>query len=207
MLTSEIQRLTRDQYREAREALAQAFCEYDLMIYAMPDARRRLAAVRLLYGAILFDCLRWGEVHAARDCAGVACWLPPGRTPPGLWRQIRCGMLKLPMRFGHAGFRRLVAYDNVARQLHHDYAPMPHWYLASIGVEPQHQGEGIGSELMQPILRRADADGFACYLETQREGNVRLYERHGFDMLRRAEVPGHPIPVWAMLRRPRPVKL
>ena len=88
-------------------------------------------------------------------------------------------MLGLPFHFGPATFRRLLAYDAVTQRLHHQHAPMPHWYLAAIGVEPAYQGRGLGSALMRPILNRADGQHVACYLETHREDNVRLYERHG----------------------------
>jgi GNAT superfamily N-acetyltransferase len=134
---------------------------------------------------------------------GAACWLPPDKTTSTLWRQARAGMLALPWHFGLAGFRRLVAYDAMAQKLHHAHAPMPHWYLAAIGVVPDRQGQGLGGALMQPILARADAEGLPSYLETHRESNVRLYERHGFEITEQAAVPGHPIPVWAMLRKPR----
>ena len=82
-------------------------------------------------------------------------------------------------------------------------APMPHWYLAAIDVEPCRQGQGVGGALMQPILARADNAGTHCYLETHRESNVRLYQKHGFVVTRHVAVPGHPVPVWAMLRQPR----
>ena len=64
---------------------------------------------------------------------------------------------------------------------------------------------------MQPILERADSAQLPCYLETHRESNVRLYQRHGFEICRQAAVPGHPIPVWAMLqaalsRHNRPIR-
>ena len=87
--------------------------------------------------------------------------------------------------------------------LHHRHAHEPHWYLAAIGVEPEYQGQGIGGALMRPILQRADNEHLACYLETHRESNVRLYQRHGFAVSELAEVPGHPIPIWAMHRKPR----
>jgi GNAT superfamily N-acetyltransferase len=199
----EIVRLEPAEYRRAATALARAFFDYNLMLYASPDAARRARGVAALYGAILADCFRLGEVHVTRDGVGAACWLPPGTGLPGLWRQTRSGMLQLPFCFGWASFNRLVAYDTVARTLHHEHASMPNWYLAAIGVEPERQGQGLGGALMQPILARADRDHLACYLETHREGNVRLYERHGFEVVCRAEVPDHPIAVWAMVRKPR----
>src|SRR5262249_30395363 len=145
-----------------------------------PDAARRGPAVTLLYDAILWDCFRHGEVYVPVSGWGAAAWLPPEKAFSTLSRQVRSGMLKLPLRFGLKGFNRLVDYDAIAQKLHHELAAMPHWYLAAIGVEPEHQGQGVASALMQPILGRADREGLHCYLETHRESNVRLYQRHGF---------------------------
>ena len=201
--TDQIVRLDDARYAAAREALGRAFFDYPLMVYAMADPRRRAPAVTFLYGAILWDSYRWGEIHITPDVQAVCCWLPPGRSTPTFWRQVRSGMLRLPLGFGVRGFRRLMIYDDVARALHHDFAPMPHYYLSSIGVQPERQGQGLGSALMQPMLGRADDEKVHCWLDTHRPENVRLYERHGFEVLRRVEPPGHPVPVWGMLRRPR----
>jgi GNAT superfamily N-acetyltransferase len=192
------------QFRQARTALGRAFYDYNVMVHAAPDAARRAAGVTTLYGAFLSDCLRFGEVYGTPDVVGAACWLPPERSTITLLRQIRSGMYQLPLRFGIAGFVRLLAYDAIAWKLHHAHASQPHWYLVALGVEPERQGQGIGGALMQPILARADARNLPCYLETHRPENVRLYQRHGFEICCHCDVPGHPIPVWAMLRRPRP---
>jgi ribosomal protein S18 acetylase RimI-like enzyme len=199
----DIVRLDAARYGQARRALGRAFYDYNLMVYAAPNALRRAEGVTSLYGAILSDCFRHGEVYVTSDVIGAACWLPPGVASPNLVRQIRSGMLALPFRFGIAGFGRLLAYDAMAQKLHHAHAPGPHWYLSAIGVEPERQGQGVGGALMRPILERADAQGLPCYLETHRESNVRLYEKHGFEISCRSEVPGHPLNVWAMLRKPR----
>ena len=201
--THKIVRLEPDGYDRARTALARAFFDYDLMRYAAPLDRRRGPGVTTLYGAILWDCLRHGEVSVTADVIGAACWLPPEVPMSTFLRQVRAGMLALPLRFGFAGFRRLLAYDAVAQKLHHDHATMPHWYLAAIGVDPDQQGKGVGGALLGPILERADASGLHCYLETQKDSNVRLYEKHGFAVSQKVIPSGHPIPVWAMLRRPR----
>jgi ribosomal protein S18 acetylase RimI-like enzyme len=202
-LSTAVTRLNRSELPRARATLGRAFFDYPLMAYALADDEPRAKAVTALYGAILLDCFRYGEVQIAAAGAGLACWLPPGVGVPGLWRQIRAGLLSLPFRFGRGGFDKLLAYDQVARRLHHDYAPMPHWYLAALGVDPDRQGQGIGSALLRPMLARADSTGTACWLDTHRERNVKLYERHGFETCECLTPPGHPVPVWGMLRRPR----
>jgi ribosomal protein S18 acetylase RimI-like enzyme len=202
-LATDITRVDDGRYAQARAMIGRAFENYNLMVYAAPNAPHRLTAVTSLYGAILNDCYRHGEVYVLGDCQGVACWLPPPRAVPTFWRQVRSGMLAIPWHFGVGGFRNLSAYDDVARRLHHDHASMPHWYLAAIGVEPGFQGQGIGSALMRPMLERADRDGVHCWLDTHQEQNVRLYERHGFEVSERVDLAGHPIPVYGMLRKPR----
>jgi Acetyltransferase (GNAT) family len=201
--TSDIIRLSSTQYQPARFTLGQAFENYPLMTYALPKAERRLKAVTSLYGSILWDCLHRGEVYTTSDCAGVACWLAPGHTSPGLVRLIRSGMFKLPWLFGWTGFRRLQAYGDLAEKLHHEHAPADHWYLWAIGVRPEDQGKGIAGRLAAPILARADQQSLPCYLETHVEKNVGVYERLGFEVVARSGLTRHPLPVWSMVRRPR----
>ena len=201
VLPREVIRATPEHFETCRAALGRAFENYPLMCYAAPEPGRRLSAVTSLYGSILWDSLRWGEVYTTSDFAGVSCWLPPGRATPGLVRLIRCGMLRLPLVFGWTGFQRLRAYDMVAQSLHHTYATENHWYLWVIGVQPEDQGTGIGGRLMAPIFARADAESTPCYLETHVESNVAIYESKGFKVACKAEVPGHPLPIWAMLRK------
>jgi ribosomal protein S18 acetylase RimI-like enzyme len=201
--TREIVRLGSEGYDRAREKLGRAFYSYNLMVYAAADDARRRRGATTVYGSILADCFCYGEVYVIDDGTGVACWLPPGCGVPGFWRQVRAGMLAIPFQFGPAGFRRLIAYENASRRLHHAHAPMPHWYLYAIGVAPERQGQGIGSLLLSQMAVRADAAEVPCYLDTHQEQNVRLYERHGFEVAERCTPAGHPIPVWAMVRRPR----
>jgi len=201
--TDDIRQIGLDQFASAKAVLGRAFFDYNLIVYAAPNDKRRAPATTLLYGAMLWDCLVRGEVYATADHSGVAAWLSPGTGLPSFLQQSRAGMLWLPWMFGLRGFMRLLAYDEVARRLHHQYAPEPHWYLAIVAVDPDRQGRGIGSRLMAPMLAQADTQRMSCWLDTHQEQNVRLYERHGFEVAERVTIPGHPIPVYGMLRRPR----
>jgi GNAT superfamily N-acetyltransferase len=202
---SQIIRLSRAQFEPARQTLGQAFESYPLMTYALPNAESRVRAVTALYGSILWDCLHWGEVYATSDLAGVACWLAPGQTSPGLLRLIRAGMLKLPWLYRSTGFRRLQAYGELANKLHHECAPGRHWYLWAIGVRPDNQGQGLAGRLVAPILARADQESSPCYLETHVESNVKVYARLGIEVVSKSTPGEHPLAVWAMLRTPRNV--
>jgi ribosomal protein S18 acetylase RimI-like enzyme len=74
-----------------------------------------------------------------------------------------------------------------------------HWHLGPIAVDAPLQGRGIGSNLMRAFCARMDASGEVAYLETDKEINVRFYERFGFEVVGEQEVIG--VPNWFMLRR------
>ena len=78
---------------------------------------------------------------------------------------------------------------------------MPHWHLAPMAVAPAHQGQGVGSELLDWFCNNADADKLPAYLETSKIENTRLYERFGFVVQAEADAIG--VPHWFMWREPR----
>jgi ribosomal protein S18 acetylase RimI-like enzyme len=86
--------------------------------------------------------------------------------------------------------------------MRHHHPSEPHWYLPLIGVDPFHQGKGLGHALMQHALVACDRDKKAAFLESTNPRNVTLYERHGFEMLGTIQVGTSPT-LFPMLRKPR----
>ena len=82
---------------------------------------------------------------------------------------------------------------------HHPKAP--HYYLFALGVDPAHQGRGLGSTLLRAVTSQCDAKNAPAYLEASTEKNARLYQRHGF---RVTEEFGwrRTCPPWLMWREP-----
>lgn len=76
-----------------------------------------------------------------------------------------------------------------------------HWHLGPVAVEPQLQRQGIGSTMLGAFCSLVDSCRSLAYLETDKEENVRLYQRFGFRVVASAEVLG--VPNWFMSRPPR----
>ncbi|MGH2912475.1 MAG: GNAT family N-acetyltransferase, partial [Solirubrobacteraceae bacterium] len=76
-------------------------------------------------------------------------------------------------------------------------------YLAVLGTEPDMQGQGLGSAVLEPVLRQCDNDGVAAYLESSKERNIAFYARHGFRVTGEIRLPRGPT-MWPMWRDPRP---
>ncbi|SFS43056.1 ribosomal-protein-alanine N-acetyltransferase [Saccharopolyspora flava] len=55
----------------------------------------------------------------------------------------------------------------------------------TIGVDPEHQGEGVGKALLRALLRRADEHRATTFLEvrTDNEAAIGMYRAHGFEIV------------------------
>jgi hypothetical protein len=58
--------------------------------------------------------------------------------------------------------------------------PEAHFHLGPFVVEPALQGRGTGTLLISEAIDRADGQGAACYLETDKAINAAFYESFGF---------------------------
>lgn len=76
------------------------------------------------------------------------------------------------------------------------------WFLGTIGVDPAHQGKGLGRAVIEPGIMAAEKAGVPAYLETSTEANVRFYRRLGFEVTAEVELPGDGPRTWTMIRRP-----
>lgn len=197
---SDLTRIGEVDVRRVAVALARAFQDDPLMRYAIPDAneRRRILPWLISFN-VRYGC-HYGEVYATPGFAGAAIWLPPEHPTFTFWRMVRAGMLRVPLRLGWPILRRMMAVEGTAAMLHTRCMPGKHWYLSQIGVEPSHQRRGVASRLLRPMLARIDADGLSCYLETENEANITLYQRFGFRVVAEDAVDDGGPHIWAMLR-------
>jgi ribosomal protein S18 acetylase RimI-like enzyme len=199
----ELLRLTLKERDAGAAVLGRAFAEYELFRYYFRDETERRAAADTFALVSVSLCLKYGEVHASSEkLEGVAAWLPPGKAPFGLRQIMRSVPLPIVVRFARQGAGRMWAYGRFVDDLHRRLVPYPHWYLQIIGVGPAYQGQGFSSRLLRPVLERIDRERMPCYLETNAEKNVAIYQRFGFEVVSEDKMPGTEVTAFAMLRKP-----
>jgi ribosomal protein S18 acetylase RimI-like enzyme len=76
----------------------------------------------------------------------------------------------------------------------------PHWHLDPLGVTPELQGQGIGSQMMEYYCKHVDGLGMAAYHETDTPANVKFYERFGFKVVGEESITG--VTNWYLWRPP-----
>jgi ribosomal protein S18 acetylase RimI-like enzyme len=194
-------RLEKGQVEPASEVLSRAFIDDPELVRLVPEPPKREKLLRSLFRMSLRHGIRRGEVYAVSPAIeGIAVWFPSGMPAMTLWTTIRCGGLSLLFRASWDFLWRMKQDENVAHELRQRLAPAPHWYLALLGVDPKFQGRGYASRLLQLMLDRLDAEGLPCYVETSTEEYVQIYQRFGFRVVHKTELPGSGSHMWAMLR-------
>lgn len=191
------------QIRVSAEVLARAFDDSPIMRHLLPRERSRTVGMRAFFIGGLVDAHKHGEAWVAMvdgTVVGVAVWLPPGTYPPSAGRQAR-QMLHLlavaPVAIG--SLFRTLKYLRAVEEVH---PRVEHWYLATLGVDPEHQGRGYGSRLLEGVLVRTDEAGSPTYLETDKERNLAYYARYRFVETDKVfPIEGAP-PTWTMWREP-----
>lgn len=187
---------------QASVTLARAFQDDPLMRFLIPDPVNRAQKLPWFLGTTVRYCLAYGEVHATPALDAIACWLTPGNTTVTPARVFRTGGATTPFKLGFRGFQRLLVWQEYVTKEHTAHAPELHFYLYVLGVDPLSRGHGLGRVLLEPMLARADIEQRLCYLETQTENNVRVYESLGFRLMRVGKTPGYELTTWALRREP-----
>jgi ribosomal protein S18 acetylase RimI-like enzyme len=197
---NELRRLTGQQLPQATAMIGRAFHKDPLSIYVYPDEAERARRLPLMFGIALRYTLRYGEVTTTPEVSGAACWLPPEHGSMSIWQMLGVGALATGLKMGLPGLRRIRNSENYTGNMHHRCITEPHWYLWVLGVDPSHQGQGIGGALLRAGVARAEASHLPCYLETMNPNNVPLYQKFGFVVADEGKVPASNVHVWSMVR-------
>jgi GNAT superfamily N-acetyltransferase len=191
-------RLERDRVAEAASLLARALVDDPGWIHVFPDPEPRLARMtRMLRLSI-------GTVYAGLDAslvvpgAAAAVWAPPGKHDPTTWAALR-----LAPRMAWLLGRRVPAGLRLVRAMTAKAPREPHHYLAILGVDPSHQGKGLGVAVLAPTLAHCDDTRALAWLESTNPRNHSFYRRLGFELADETPIPKGGPTISFFARRPR----
>ena len=119
------------------------------------------------------------------------------------WRILTSGAIWQAIRIGIKPLRKMQTYDQYIERKHSELVPCKHWYLAVLAVDPEYQGRGYASKLLNGMFAYIDKEGLPCYLETEGVKNVAMYKHFGFEVIDEFVVPNTNDKLVAMLRKPK----
>lgn len=182
--------------QQAIDILVRAFHDDPVMLWMSghPDF------LRTFFDITLPIFLPHGLTYIEEQGRGAAAWLGPEQklhwpvTAGNLWRMFKvCGVRGF-IRFGRGGLATARFHPGE-----------PHYYLFLIGTLPECKGQGIGSALMNHVLRKCDEENLPAYLENSKQDNLAFYRGHGFEVVDQIHFARSAPPVWLMWREPRPL--
>jgi GNAT superfamily N-acetyltransferase len=178
--------------------LAEAFFDDPVSVYFYPRDAGRREFLRRFFMVEMEKLFGPGTVvEMTSDGSGAAIWAMPGVSTSPLAALAALAPLAFLLR---ARVPRAV-WALMRLDARHPRSA-PHYYLATIGVAPSRQGQGLGSALLRSVLSRADEEGVPAYLESSKESNVPFYARHGFEVIEEVKLPLSGPRVWLMWREP-----
>jgi ribosomal protein S18 acetylase RimI-like enzyme len=188
---------------EAAAVMGRAVVDDPLLVYVLPDAQQRVSGVPAMMEVFLRIGLAHGEVWVTPPpITGGASWLAPTHSRPTEEDRDAAGWRKVGAALGSAAVARYQAFITDMGGAVGSLAAEPHWHLTWLGVEPGHQGQGIGSTLVRQMTASADAEEMACWLFTFASRNVPVYEHLGFHVTLDTLLPASGLRLWVMAQPP-----
>jgi len=196
----EVRRANAADLPELARMLSRAFFDDPVAEWACRADALRPRMLERFQGTRARQLLRHEEVWTTAQLTCAALWAPPERWKTTVREDLAImGCMAHPRLWWRSP---LVGSGMLSLEARHPNGP-PHYYLAVLGTDPAHQGQGLGSALMAPVLERCDADGVGAFLESSKERNIDFYARHGFRVTDELRLPRGPT-MWQMWRDPRP---
>jgi len=195
----QIRKITAEDIPVLVPLLAKSFAAQPLTRWMLGDDERALRRGERVLKLDFENAFQYNLMFTTTGLQGAALWHPPDRTQTA-WQGVMW-LLKLIQIVGIS--RNLPAQLESFWKLEKLFPRIPNYYLSMLAVAAPFQGQGIGSALLQPVLKICDARGIIAYTVTDMEPNVVFYQKQGFRVKDVIPIPRACLKAWTMSREPQ----
>ncbi len=178
-----MQRGTVDHRDLVVKILSESFDDNKSVNYVVKQDDKRKERIKILVEYSFNLCLHFGDIWISNDQKGCALIMIPDRKHFSL----RAILWDVKLAFSVIGIRRVLTVMNREAKVKAHHPKNNACYLWFIGVDPNHQSDGIGSKLLLEIIEKYEQDGLPIYLETSVDRNIPWYARYGFEVFQSIE--------------------
>ena len=166
------------------DILAASFEENRSVNYIVKQDRKRAARIRKLMAYSFEICYLFGEVFITEDKKACALVLYPGKKKTTL----KSIVLDIQLIFSCIGIENITKALEREKKIKKLQPTHVNYYLWFIGVDPNYQNQGIGSGLLENIIRHSEHKGSPVYLETSTIKNLPWYKKFGFQIYNELDI-------------------
>ena len=194
-LISDLYKIKKKDIKKAANVLANAFSEDPMWkkIFKEEDKYRVISEMMARFS------LKYGNVFSTSDNLEGVMAIAPHDKDLTAWRIIRSGAFFLSMKIASV-MKTMKPVGEAIKEEKKNLNIGPYIYLLIIGVSQEFQGKGFGGKLLRAIIEKSEIERKSIYLETQIEKNVTLYEKYGFYVYKKINLPVLNLPMWLMVR-------
>jgi len=196
-LISELFKIQKRDLKNAVDVLTDAFSKESMWNEVFTDEEKN----RILTEVMVRFCLKYGSVYATSENFEGIMALAPHDKEMTTWTIVRSGAFFLSMKIADEA-KKMEVLNSAVEEAKKSLNLGSHIHLLMMGVSQEFQGKGFGGKLLRALIEKAEAEKKSIYLETQKENNVKLYEKYGFSVKKKIILP-EPLnlPMWLMVRQ------
>lgn len=158
--------------------LAESFNDNQSVNYIMKQDTKRNLRIRRLMAYSFEICFLFGDVFLNADKTACALMLYPDRKR-ATFKSIFLDIQLILLCIGIRNTKKALARESKIKKLRPKDMM---YYLWFIGVDPESQNKGTGSELLNDIIKNSDYKERSIYLETSTLKNLPWYRKFGFQV-------------------------
>jgi len=158
------------------DILTESFNDNKSVNYIIKKGKKRSQRIRKLMEYSFDVCYLFGEIFLTDDKKGCALILLPDKKKSNL-KSILLDIKLILTCTGLSNLTKAMSRESKIKKLHPKELM---YYLWFIGVDPIEQHKGIGSALMQDVIKEGIKKKRSIYLETSTLKNIPWYEKFGF---------------------------
>lgn len=160
------------------DILTKSFENNQSVNYIAKQDEKRLTRIRSLMDYSFEVCYSFGDVFLSDDRKACALVLYPDKKKT-TFKSILLDIKLILSCIGVENIKKALSRESKIKQLQPKELM---YYLWFIGVDPEHQNEGIGSGLLKDIIEDSKHKERPVYLETSTLKNLPWYKKLGFQI-------------------------
>src|SRR5690606_7202911 len=160
------------------DILSKSFENNQSVNYIANPRKNSSNRIRYLMDYSFEVCHQFGDIYLSDDRHAVALILYP-ETKKTNFSSLLLDVKLILNCIGISNIGKALKRESSIKKLQPQKSMNYLWF---IGVDPQEQGNGIGSKLMEEIIQYSQEQQKPIYLETSTRSNLPWYERFGFNI-------------------------
>lgn len=164
--------------------LTKSFDTNQSINYVVKQDGKRTSRIKALMDYSFEVCYLFGDIFLSDDKKACALVLYPDkkRTTP---KSILLDVKLILSCIGIENIKKTLSREALVKKIQ---PKVPMYYLWFIGVETDSQNTGIGSSLLNEVIKDSESKRRPVYLETSTLKNLPWYEKFGFYIYHEAEL-------------------